>query len=110
VGDFLIIRRHLPDRLEGKIVITNTTTQQDVEALRSRGVHLLITTTPVIEGRSFATNVMEGVFLTLMDKKPGQASAADYLEMARRIGWQPEIRELNPPAAPSPSQDRLSRD
>jgi len=109
-GDFLIIRRHLPDRLEGKIVITNTTTQQDVEALRSRGVHLLINTTPAIEGRSFATNVMEGVFLTLMDKKPGQASAADYLEMAQRIGWQPEIRELNPPAAPSPSQYRLSRD
>ncbi len=110
VGDFLIIRRHLPDRLEGKIVITNTTTQQDVEALRSRGVHLLITTTPVIEGRSFATNVMEGVFLSLMDKQPGQASAADYLEMARRVGWQPEIRELKPPAVLSASQDRPDSD
>jgi len=100
-SDFLIIRRHLPDRLAGKIVITNTTTQQDVEALRSRDVHLLITTTPVIEGRSFATNVMEGVFLTLMGKQPGQASVGDYLEMAQRIGWQPEIRELNPLPASS---------
>ena len=110
VGDFLIIRRHLPDRLAGKAIITNTTTQQDVAALRSRGVHLLITTTPVIEGRSFATNVMEGVFLTLMDKQPGQANASDYLEMAQRIGWQPEIRELNPSPILSPDEGEPPRD
>jgi len=109
-GDFLIIGQYLPARLPGKIIITNTTTQDDVEALRSRGVHLLITTTPVIEGRSFATNVMEGVFLSLMGKQPGQANASDYLEMARQIGWKPEIRELNPPTVLSPSEGRSDSD
>ncbi len=94
-GDFPIIRRHLPHRLDGKIIITNTTTEQDVEILTSRGVRLLITTTPVLEGRSFATNVMEGVFLCLMGRDAGEASAAEYLAMAQQMGWAPTIRELN---------------
>ncbi len=100
-GDFPIIRRHLPDQLDGAIIITNTTTEEDVEVLASRGVHLLITTTPVIEGRSFATNVMEGVFVCLMDKAPGEASAEEYLAMAEKMGWAPTIRELNPAQAQS---------
>ncbi len=98
-GDFPIIHRHLPERLDGKIIITNTTTTDDVELLSGRGVHLLITTTPVIEGRSFATNVMEGVFLCLMGKQPGEADAGEYLAMAERIGWTPQVRELNPAQA-----------
>jgi len=43
--------------------LTNTTTSENVEELKKRGVSLLITTTPVIEGRSFGTNVLEGVSL-----------------------------------------------
>jgi len=50
--------------------LTNTTTSENVEELKKRGVSLLITTTPVIEGRSFGTNVLEGVFTALLGK-PG---------------------------------------
>lgn len=100
-GDFLIIRQHLPDELTGKIIITNSTTEQDVELLGERGVHLLITTTPVIEGRSFATNVMEGVFVSLMGKPLTNLSRVDYMNLARRMNWSPVIRELNPASTSS---------
>ncbi|MEM8862043.1 MAG: quinate 5-dehydrogenase, partial [Chloroflexota bacterium] len=56
-GDCLYIKKHMPDDLAGKIVVTNTTTQQDREAFRQRGVETIITTTPVIDGRTFGTNL-----------------------------------------------------
>jgi len=94
-GDFLLIRKHLPDDLRGKIIITNTTNEEDVEQLRRRGVRLLITTTPVVEGRSFGTNVLEGIFAVLLGRRPEQISPGEYLELARRIGWAPTVRDLS---------------
>jgi hypothetical protein len=58
-GDFMFMRMYLPDDLAGKTVITNTTTPENVELLRARGVRQVITTTPRYEGRSFGTNMME---------------------------------------------------
>ncbi len=94
-GDFHYIRRHMPDDMTGKIVLTNTTTEADEAALTERGVQLLITSTPVIEGRAFATNVIEGMFVCLIGKRPEDIAPEDYIEMAERIGWEPTIRELN---------------
>jgi hypothetical protein len=92
-GDFLYIRRHLPERLDGKIVLTNTTTDDDREELRRRGVRLLITTTPNFEGRSFGTNVMEAVLVAL---NGGQEMAPEeYLASLRRLDWQPNVLTLN---------------
>lgn len=64
-GDFNYIYRHMPPRLDGKVVVTNTTTAADVETLRSAGVRYLVTTTPRLEGRSFGTNVMEACLVAL---------------------------------------------
>lgn len=66
--DFLYIRKHLPDRLDGKIIVTNTTTADDVELLRARGVRYLCTTTPRLEGRTFGTNVMEAALTAIAGK------------------------------------------
>jgi len=52
-GDFHFMRQFMPDDLSGKIVLTNTVTEKDVEELRKRGVAKLITTTPDFQGRSF---------------------------------------------------------
>ncbi len=52
-GDFLFMRKYVPYDLAGKWVVTNTTTEKNVEFLRERGVKMLITTTPRYEGRSF---------------------------------------------------------
>ncbi len=93
-GDFHYIRRHMPERMDGKIVITNTTTKEDVELLRERGVVMLVTTTPELGGRSFGTNVMEGVLIALAGKRPEEMQPEDYLDLLRRLGWQPRVERL----------------
>jgi len=67
-GDFNYIKRHLPDRLDGKIIVTNTTTAGDVPLLQDRGVAVLVTTTPRLDGRTFGTNVIEAALTALADK------------------------------------------
>ncbi len=99
-GDFLFIKRHLPAGAEppplaGKTILTNTITQQDLAALRERGLARLITTTPELEGRCFGTNVMEAALIALAGKQPEEMTAEDYLEMLDRLRWQPTIRELS---------------
>jgi hypothetical protein len=88
-GDFLLIRRFLPERLNGQTILTNTVTAQDVELLRQRGAARLITTTPEFEGRSFGTNVMEGVFAALGARTPDE-----YRQLLQQLNWQPRIIEF----------------
>jgi hypothetical protein len=94
-GDFLIIRRHLPARLPGKLILTNSTTPEDVELLRERGVRTLVTTSLMVEGRSFGTNVLEGILTVLADRPAAELRAEDLLALAERIGWQPTVIQLN---------------
>lgn len=94
-GDFHFIRRYLPERMDGKVIVTNTTTAEDVALLRERGVATLVTTTPEFGGRSFGTNVMEGVLIALAGKRPEQMEPEDYLDLLRRLGWQPRVVRLN---------------
>jgi hypothetical protein len=93
-GDFLFIRRYMPERMDGKVVVTNTTRSRDVEELRKRGVARLITTTPSVAGESFGTNVMEGVFVALSGKEPDDLTEDDYLELSERIDWRPGVTDL----------------
>ncbi|HEY45568.1 MAG: hypothetical protein AMJ88_12275 [Anaerolineae bacterium SM23_ 63] len=94
-GDFVQIRAHMPDDLSGKIIVTNTTTARNVEELQRRGLHMLVTTTPRLEGRSFGTNVMEATMLALMDKPQSQVTEVDFLDMIERIPIKPTLEVLN---------------
>jgi len=94
-GDFLQIRQYMPDDLTGKIIVTNTTTSKNVEELRKRNLHILVTVTPRLEGRSFGTNVMEATLLALMDKPQAEVTNADFLELIERIPLEPNIEVLN---------------
>jgi hypothetical protein len=89
-GDFHFIRRYMPEKLNGKWIITNTVTQNDIKLLKDRGVSLLVTTTPDLGGRSFGTNVMEGMLLALTSSMPGK-SADNYCEILDKIGFKPRI-------------------
>jgi len=92
-GDFLFIKKYMPENLKGKIIITNTVTSQDVELLRTRGVKTLITTTPELNGRSFGTNVMEALLVALADKKSG-LSPEEYDELLDKINFKPRVQNL----------------
>jgi hypothetical protein len=94
-GDFLQIRDYMPQDLHGKIVLTNTTTEQDVAELARRGLSLLVTATPRLEGRSFGTNVIEAALLALIDKPQQAITRQDLAGLIDRIPIEPGIEKLN---------------
>jgi hypothetical protein len=94
-GDYLFVRKYMPQDMRGKWVLTNTTTASDVEELKERGVELLITTTPVFEGRSFGTNVLEAALLALLGKTWDEVTPQDYIGVLKKLGYVPRIERLN---------------
>ncbi|MCX7695753.1 MAG: quinate 5-dehydrogenase [Caloramator sp.] len=90
-GDFLFIKKYMPKDLRGKVIITNTVTKEDVEELRKRQVRMLITTTPEFKGRSFGTNVLEAVLVTLIDKPQDEITSNDYNLMLDKLGFKPRV-------------------
>lgn len=91
-GDSLIILRYASDRLDGKTILTQSVRAKDIEFFRSAGLKRLITTTPVIGGETFATNVMEAALVAHMGK--AAPSEEDYREILSRIGWRPDVMEF----------------
>lgn len=94
-GDYLFMRKYLPDDLEGKTIVTNTTTAENVEALRARGVGWMITTTPRYDGRSFGTNMMEAT-LTAYAGKGRALSDAELNGLIDSLNFRPHVQCLNP--------------
>jgi hypothetical protein len=93
-GDCHYIKRFMPDDLTGKVIVTNTTTSEDVETFRKAGVKYLVTTTPVLEGRSFGTNMMEAALVAVSGKnRPLTWPELD--EMLDKLGFEPQLQELN---------------
>ena len=95
VGDMHYMYTYAPEDLRGKVVITNTTTPENIELLRKRGVRQLITTTPRYEGRSFGVNMMEAG-LTAYAGKGRPLTAAELEALIDQLALQPYVEELNP--------------
>ncbi|HEY60533.1 MAG TPA: quinate 5-dehydrogenase [Anaerolineae bacterium] len=93
-GDMHYIRKYAPDDLDGKWVITNTTTPENIELLRKRGVNTVITTTPRYEGRSFGVNMMEGV-LTAYAGLGRPLSESELNGLIDELDLRPSVQRLN---------------
>jgi hypothetical protein len=94
-GDTLFIRRYASDNLKGKTIVTQTVRKADLDWLKGAGVSRVITTTPVMGGETFATNVMEGVIVALLGRKPSEITEQDYLDMLKKLDWKPNVIDLN---------------
>ncbi|MCK4451571.1 MAG: quinate 5-dehydrogenase [Anaerolineae bacterium] len=94
-GDFIQVWSNLPDDLSGKIIVTNTTTARNVEELQKRNLHILVTTTPRLAGRSFGTNVMEAVCRVLIPKPDDQITSEDFIDLIERIPLIPQVHVLD---------------
>ena len=93
-GDFHFIKRFIPESLPGKVIVTNTTTPDDVKLLRKIGIKYLVTTTPVFDGRSFGTNMLEAALIAASGK--GRVlSHAELTELLDKLKLEPQIQELN---------------
>jgi hypothetical protein len=93
-GDFLFMRKYMPANLKGKTVVTNTTTEDNIELLKSRGVKTVITTTPRYEGRSFGTNMMEAA-LTAYAGKCRRLTDDELNDLIDRLELKPTVMKLS---------------
>jgi len=93
-GDCHYIKRYMPDDMQGKVIVTNTTTEADQALFKRCGVKYLVTTTPVLDGRSFGTNMMEAALIAISGK--GRAlTHEEYDELLDQLNFEPQIQELN---------------
>lgn len=93
-GDTHYLKRYAPRDLTGKTVLTQTITKEDGDWMRERGVRRLITTTPKMGHRHFATNVLEALLVALSDEK-GPLAPDEYLRLIRELGLRPQVQELS---------------
>jgi predicted amino acid dehydrogenase len=100
-GDFAYIRRFAPARLDGKTIITDDPSPDEVADLRQRGVTTLVTTTPAISQARphVSADVLEAIVVAIQesDGQPGEADALDFIAAA---GWGATVQELNPRPRP----------
>jgi len=93
-GDCHYIKRHMPADLSGKVIVTNTTTDKDMELFRQRNVTHVITTTPRLDGRSFGTNMIEAA-LTAVAGKNRPLSHPELNEMIAELNLKPTLHTLH---------------
>lgn len=92
-GDFNYIYKHMPLDMRGQVIITNTVTADDVLELRRRGVKTLVTTTPVLNGRSFGTNVMEALLVAYAGADAA-LSSEEYCRLLQELNFVPRVEHL----------------
>jgi hypothetical protein len=93
-GDCHYIKRHMPDDLSGKVIVTNTTTPKDMELFRERSVKYVMTTTPVLNGRSFGTNMLEAA-MTAVAEKNRPLTFEELDAMLDELNLKPTMHTLN---------------
>ncbi len=92
-GDCHYVKRHMPVQIPGKVIATNTTTAEDVELFRQAGVKYLVTSTPVFDGRSFGTNMLEAALVAIAGK--GRKLTNDELsQLINELKLEPQLQEL----------------
>jgi hypothetical protein len=92
-GDCLFIKQHMPDDLSGKVVVTNTTTENDMALFRERGVRVVVITTPIIDGRSFGTNMLEAA-LTAAYGKGRPLKRGELSDLLLQLQLKPTVHHL----------------
>lgn len=99
-GDCHYLWKYMPEKLPGRVIVTNTTTTTDQEFFRNAGIKHLITTTPILDGRSFGTNMIEAAIIAAMGRKEpvDYAHPGNYFEIMEKaiceIPLRPQVKEL----------------
>ncbi len=100
-GDCHYLTKYMPDHMEGKTIVTNTTTKADRDLFKQAGVKYLITTTPVFEERSYGTNMLEAGLLAATGRQEpvDYAHAEGYLKQVEawldELNIKPQFTELS---------------
>ena len=92
-GDCHYIKRHMPDDLTDTVIVTNTTTEKDMALFKERHVKYVVTSTPVLNGRSFGTNMMEAA-ITAVAGKNRALTHAELDEILTELDMKPTLHKL----------------
>jgi predicted amino acid dehydrogenase len=102
-GDSAAIRRYAPDTLRKKIVVVETASQEDVDDLRRRGVSVLVTLLPMLEGSErlagWSAATVEALLAALRPRPDAPLAEDTYLDLLADLRWAPAIRYLQPEEA-----------
>ena len=90
----IVFKQHMSADLAGKVIVTNTTTEKDMVLFRERGVRYVMTTTPVLNGRSFGTNMMEAA-LTALAGKGRPLTHTELDELIDQLDLKPTLHDLS---------------
>ncbi|HCF51384.1 MAG TPA: quinate 5-dehydrogenase, partial [Syntrophomonas sp.] len=61
---------------------------------KQRGISKVITTTPNMGGRSFGTNVIEALMVSLINKTVEEITPKDYYHMLQELNMKPGVVDL----------------
>ena len=102
-GDIGAILRYAPTKLNHKIVVVDSASEDDIQELQARGVMIVVVLIPDLPGTSvrdgFGVAAAEAV-LAAMRPDPALPLREDtYLDIIAELEWKPDIRYLQPEAA-----------
>jgi predicted amino acid dehydrogenase len=98
-GDIGAVRRYAPKKLKRKTVIVNHADEQDLADLRDRGVDILITMMPSLDGDDLGrwpSSVVEAALVALRTDPDAPLTEDTYLDLMADIQWSPAVRYLQP--------------
>jgi len=91
VGRYDEIEPFSMEELGGKTLLTSMVTDERLEVLRDKGVHMVVDCTPKIFDMTVAINVIEAMVLAVTGKKAHELTHDDYLEIITNLNIEPRI-------------------
>ncbi len=101
VGGMNFFKRYSPTALDGKIVISNIISSDEVEWFKSKGVSTIASLTPVICGERVSASVMEAA-LTLVTRGKTGHRRDRFLNEIMKLELDPEVFVFQPSSAQIP--------
>lgn len=102
-GDIGAIRRYAPERLDGKTVVVEHASEEDLEDLARRGVAIAVTLMPSPEGPGglgrWSAATVEAVLAALLPDARVPLTEDAYLDLLAELDWSPAVRVLKPEEA-----------
>ena len=91
VASYHQLERYGPDELEGKVVLTSTISPDRLQALKERGVRVVIDCSIQLFEPTVGLNVVEAMILAALGKPAKEIAHDDYLEIFTDLDLKPRI-------------------
>ncbi|GAA3930955.1 dehydrogenase [Litoribacillus peritrichatus] len=90
-GSYEDIEHFSLEELAGKTLLTSTISDQRLELLREKGVNMVIDICPQLFEVNVGVNVIEAMILAALNKKQGELTYDDYLEILETLEAEPRV-------------------